>query len=238
MGEYPEEITLNPGSEEYDLLVGHSDIIDTLAENELGPLTLTADIMFQGDQKKWEDFVDIFFPEMGIKKYFGFKNDKIYVLPERGGKNALKNMLEFMMVDTPSTIMNFAKSQARKHPNAPPITVPKGVGHTQPGRGARNYAARQQRNDALNLNRHVNMWNNIRHTNESNENQASVNLRPEPRINNNNVGSVNNNNNRSNRTVPSRLRLFTLANYMPPSSNRRTRRNKSRRKNTRRVNRK
>jgi hypothetical protein len=229
MSDYPEEIIMEPGSEEYDLLVGHSDLIDSLADVEAGgPITLSADIMFQGDEKKWKDFVDIFFAGLSGKKYFGFKNNSIYVLNERGGKAGLKNMLNFMMVDRPETMMNFAKSQARKQMNAPPITVPRGVGHVGPGQGARNYAARQARNRNMNHNYEVNLWNNLpRNTGENNAG-------PDLAINNNGSSTNNNNNNGSNTTVASRPRPFTLANFMPRKSNRRTRRNKSRRMNTRR----
>jgi hypothetical protein len=228
---YPEEIVMEPGSEEYDLLVGHSDLIDSLADIEAGgPITLSADIMFQGDQKKWKDFVDIFFAGVSGKKYFGYKNNNVYVLNERGGKAGLTNMLEFMMVDRPETMMNFAREQARKQMNAPPVTVPMGVGIRTPGRGAREYAAAQQERLNNNYVGEVNLWNNISGSYRSN-NRGSNNSRPEVRLDNNGENNNYENNNGSNTTVPSRPRPFTLGNYMPRRSNRRTRRNKSRRTN-------
>jgi hypothetical protein len=237
MGDYPEEIVIDPGSEEYDLLVGHSDLIDSLADVEGGgPIPLTADVMFQGDEEKWKNFVDIFFPGLSGKKYFGYKNNSIYVLNERGGKAGLRDMLDFMMVDSPDTMMNFAKKQARKQLNAPSMTVPRGVGITTPGRGAREYAAQRAALRNNNNVNHVGLWNNLPSRYESNnENEPRVNRRPEVRVNNNNNEGSNKNNNGSNTTVASRPRPFTLANFMPPSnsrrSNRRTRRNKTRRTN-------
>lgn len=263
---YPESIVLEKGSEEYNLMKEHSGLIKEF-DDDGDSLELTADILFGGDVEKWHNFVDIFFPELGNKdnKYFGFKNGKIYVLNDRGGKEELTKMLDFLLVDRPETMMNFARKQAKKQLNAPSNVIARGVGIREPGRGAIAYAAQQaarqrNRNNYSNYGNNENrrgLWANIRdrygdNENENNNNNNNNNGRPEIRVNNNgnngNNGANynnNNNNNGSNSTVPSRPRPMTLnlSKLLPGNkrkSNRRTRRNNSRRqtrKNTRRANR-
>lgn len=259
---YPESIVLEQGSEEYNLLKEHSGLIRELADEDDGTLELTADILFGGDVEKWHNFVDIFFPELGNKdnKYFGFKNGKIYVLNERGGKEELTKMLDFFLVDSRETMMNFARKQAKKQLNAPSNVIARGVGIREPGIGAREYAAQQaarqgNRNNYSNYGNNENrrgLWANIRDSYGNNENEnknkSAENGLPEIRVNNNGNNGANysnNNNNGSNTTVPSRPRPMTLnlGSLLPKvrKSNRRTRRSKSRRqtrKNTRRANRK
>ena len=145
MAEYPETVTLDPESAEYIFMKAHSALFDTLTELNSGPVELSAELLFQGDEQKWKNFVDIFFPNLTGKQYFGFRNNNIYVLPERGGTNSLRNILDYLMVNSPSTMMNFAKGQARKYVTAPAAKVAKGVGIREPGAGARAYlAARAQ----------------------------------------------------------------------------------------------
>lgn len=257
---YPESIVLEQGSEEFDMLTKHSDLIKEL-DLDGNSLELTADLLFNGDEDKWHNFVDIFFPELGNKdnKYFGFKNGKIYVLNERGGKEELTKMLDFLLVDRPETMMNFARKQAKKQLNAPSNVIARGVGIREPGRGAREYAAQQaarqgNRNNYSNYGNNENrrgLWANIRDhygNNENENNNNNNNGLPEIRVNNNGNNGANynnnNNNNGSNTTVPSRprpmtLNLSALLSAKKRKSNRRTRRNKSRRQNRRtRANRK
>lgn len=181
MAGYPETIVLQRGSEEFDFLTRHSGLIETLANDNEPTLELTADLLFNGDQTKWQNFIDLFFPEKAVRNFFSFKNNNIYVLPDRGGREALIDMLDFFMVNTPSTMMNFAKRQARKQLNAPPNTVTRGVGIRVPGRGARAYAARQARLAPRN-----NFGNNFGNNNNVWVNEGSVeNTRPDVRVNNN-----------------------------------------------------
>ena len=252
MGDYPVSITLEPESEEYEFLTKHSDLITEL--KDFGPnIELSADILFGGDQEKWHTFVDVFFPEMAIQKYFGFKNGKAYVLPQRGTKDKLEDMLDFFMVrQTPGNskprnvireeMLNFARSQARKQINAPPVVVAARPRVRRPGRGARAFAAQQARQRYMFGNRGSNNFSN--NNNNNNGSEPSVNSRPEIRVNNNGeYENNNNNNNGSNTSVPSRARPMTLGNFLPPRLSRRTHRNKSlhrrnrRRSNTRRTNR-
>jgi len=242
MGDYPVSITLEPESEEYEFLTSHSDLISEL--KDFGPnIELSADILFAGDEDKWHTFVDVFFPEMAIQKYFGFKNGRAYVLPERGTKDKLEGMLDFFMVrqrqgnrrtrnEIHEEMLNFARAQAKKQINAPPVVVAAGPRVRRPGRGARAFAAQQARQRYMFSNRGSNNFSN----NNNNGSEPAVNGRPEIRVNNNGEYENNNNNNGSNTTVVSRARPMTLGNFLPPRLSRRTRRKNTRRKNTRRKN--
>lgn len=187
MAEYPETIVLQRGSEEFNFLTRHSGLIESLANDNEPTLELTADLLFNGDQTKWQNFIDLFFPEKAVRKFFAFKNNNIYVLPDRGGREALIDMLDFFMVNTPSTMMNFAKRQARKQLNAPQPTVTRGVGIREAGRGARAFALRQAR---LNPPRGYNEFGYGNNNSNDEENEGVVNTRLEVRVNNNN-GAVN-----------------------------------------------
>ena len=190
MAGYPESITLNPGSDEYKLLFKHSQLFQELVDIEQGPIELSADFLFAGDQTKWQDFVDIFFPELGVKLYFGKKNNNIYVLPNRGNKESLKEILDFLMVDSPDTMMDFAKAQARKQMNISGLlTVPKGVGIRTPGSGAQAFAARQAAQQRGNVN---NEWFGSVNNNIWANNNEEQNTRPGIRVNNNGNNAPNN----------------------------------------------
>jgi hypothetical protein len=172
MAEYPESITPNPGSDEYNFLFKHSHVFRELHDWQ-GPIELSADLLFGGDQTKWQDFVDIFFPEVGVKPYFGKKNNNIYVLPNRGNEESLKDMLEFLMIDSPDTIMNFAKAQARtQFILSGSLTVPRGVG------------IRKARVATVNNNNNNYYFANNNNLFPNNEEEV-VNTRPEIRVNNN-----------------------------------------------------
>lgn len=148
MADYPDEITLEEGSEELKFLSEHSELINTLAEIET-PLKLTADTLFPNDaeevkEEKWHNFVDLFFPEMGVRKFFTVKNGKVVIAPGRGSENAVTSLLDFFMVDEPNTMLNFARIQAQKQINAPLSVEPRGQGIIEPGVGARAFASRQE----------------------------------------------------------------------------------------------
>lgn len=119
---YPDEISLE--GETLDFLKKHSELISTLHEiqNNEGPLILDADLLFQGNKDHWKLFYDLFFPE-GSGKLFEFRGENVVVSNSRGGKEALKEIMDYLMVDTPKTMINFAKAQARKQINAPAKTV-------------------------------------------------------------------------------------------------------------------
>ena len=203
MSRYPEVISLSPDSAEYKLLLKHSDLFKELVDIDAGPLELSADLLFGGDETKWKDFVDIFFPELGGGAYFGFNKNRIYVLSERGGTEGLTDILDYLMVNTPATMMNFAKSQARKQINLPSATVAKGVGIHTPGVGARAYAARRAMGRANENNFPYENNNNFRRFNTEEE----ENTRPEIRINNNGnnaaAAALNNNENNEGNVVKS-----------------------------------
>ena len=177
MAGYPETIVLQRGTEEFDFLVQHSGLIESLANDNEPTLELSADLLFAGDQSKWQNFVDLFFPAKAVRDFFGFKNGNVYVLPDRGGKEALRDLLDFFLVNTPNTMWNFAKQQAKRQVYAPANTVAPGVGIRVPGRGARAYAARQARlAPRNNFGNNNNVW--------PNEGSAE-NTRPDVRVNNN-----------------------------------------------------
>lgn len=223
--EYPETIVLEPGSEEYDLLVGHSDLIDSLSDDIGGPLELSADLMFQGDTEKWKNFVDIFFPGLSGNPYFGFKKNAIFVLDERGGKEGLKDMLDFMMVDTPNTMMNFARQQARKQLNAPPVIVPRG----EPRFVARIGWRRRRVNEDAEPRGQPIVVNNASNTGRGSGISAAEGNHPR------NAGDPNS-------TVPSRAKFpYTLYNFIKgklPNQRRSTRKASRKNRKTRRASRK
>jgi hypothetical protein len=231
MGDYPETIVLDRDSEEYTFLTSHSDLIKELSD--IDPvLELSADILFAGDEGKWKSFVDIFFPELGIKPYFGFRNRNVYVLPERGTRETLEDFLDFFMVRTTNThgvgqpanvirqeMMNFAKKQARKQMNAP-------RNQALPGVGAPRAAFVVPRAQGYEPN-----WNNNNNREAEEEEEEENNIQLGQR--------------EENEPYLARLRPQNRARFVNErrggKSNRRTRRNKSHRKNrkqTRRRNRK
>jgi len=234
MSGYPVEIILEDGSEELEFLTKHSGLLKELEEIET-PIRLNADILFGGDQSKWKAFVDVFFPGVSENPYFGYKNGKTFVRPERGTKENLRELVDFFLVDTPETMMNFARKQATKQLNAPSVTAARGVGIRRPGRGARQFMARQARFAPRGH------WNNNSNNENAGNNESRKAKGPEIKVNNN--GENYNNNNTVNRTAVSRARPMTLGNFLPPQlkTGLRTRRSKTRRANrkqTRRGNRK
>lgn len=226
--EYPDEIVLERGSPELVNLTKHSKLLKELIEDD-GSLVLTADLLFGGDKNKWKIFVDVFFPEIGVKRFFVFhKNGEISVDPKRGTKEDLIDILDYMDVDEPRTMMNFAKQQARKSLNASAATVPRGVGIRTPGKAAQAYAAQQARMRANRYNYNNFGYGNYR-TFEEEENNNGANVFPNRNENNGNNNNNNNNNNQNNMNLakpPAR----TLGNFLGKV----TRRNRKNRNTTRR----
>ena len=183
MSLYDETIRLYKDSDEFRFLTSHSALLeglsDSLDTDKEGKeyLELSADILFDGDQERWKDFVDVFFPEISGQRYFGFKNGKVYVLEERGGKEKLAELLDFFLVDRPETMMNFAREQAKKQLNVAQNVVPRGVGITTTGVGAQEYAARQaaaQRNNVSNYGNNNGNYNNNNYNNNNNNNNIAI----------------------------------------------------------------
>jgi hypothetical protein len=78
---YPSEITIAPGTEEYDFFMEHSDLFKSLA-SEYGTVKFSQDIFFGGDENKWKLFLDLFFPEQSIQPIFVNYNFNTHVIPE------------------------------------------------------------------------------------------------------------------------------------------------------------
>lgn len=125
---YPSELSLSKNSEEWNFLTEHSELFETIGELSDDPVVLDADLLFQGDQTKWEIFVDLFFPEMNIQPLFRFSNAGLNVIPSRGTRNNVREVMDFLLVNTPQTMWNFAESQARKRVNAPQLQEERGLG--------------------------------------------------------------------------------------------------------------
>ena len=127
---YPDEIIVELGSPEYEAL-SHSEFFRTLAENYSENNEIKLSAKFFGDE--WPMFVDLFFPEMGYNPLFMFRNGSIRVIPNRGTKEDLAKLMDFLLVDDEKTMMNFARNQARKQLNAPAGTVSRGKGTRKNG---------------------------------------------------------------------------------------------------------
>ena len=149
---YPDEIIVEIGSPEYEAL-SHSEFFRTLAENYSENNEIKLSAKFFGNE--WPMFVDLFFPEMGYNPLFMFRNGSIRIIPNRGTKEDLAKLMDFLLVDDKKTMMNFARSQARKQLNAPANTVNRGKGTRKNGtnerkRGNSNY--NNNNNNAVNNN--------------------------------------------------------------------------------------
>jgi len=225
MSEYPESITLVKDTEEYDNLVEHSSLIQNLVEDSNEDLVLSADLMFPNDtaseqERLWGLFVDIFFPEKGIRRFFSEKNGKLYINQSRGTEEDLKGLLDFMMIDKPSTMMNFAKAQAKKTVNRPQPVVTKGRQPKEVGAAALEYMNQQAEKRALNSYNYNFPSANNDYNYPENENNGSNNTR---------LGYT-----EEEEEVLSKLKGHAAKKYYPNErrkANRRTRRNKSRRSN-------
>lgn len=125
---YPSELSLSKKSEEWKFLTKHSELFETIDELSDDPVVLDADLLFQGDQRKWGIFVDLFFPELDIQPLFRFQNNAVNVIPSRGTRNDVEEIMDFLLVNTPQTMWNFADRQARKRVNAPQEQEERGLG--------------------------------------------------------------------------------------------------------------
>ena len=143
--DYPDTIYIE--GDVLDYLAKHSELIEFLLENQNDKTSLELDkkIMFGNDEGMWKVFLDVFFPEEGLGKLYDFKNGKIIVREDRGGEEAVMNVLRYMLVNQAGTELEFAKAQAKKQINAPAPTVARGVGIRTPGKGARAFLRAQQK---------------------------------------------------------------------------------------------
>jgi hypothetical protein len=156
---YPDEIIVVKGSPEYKVL-SHSEFFTTLAENWTKNNEVKLLSKFFGDE--WPMFVDLFFPEMGYNPLFMFRNGSIQVIPNRGTKEDLAKLMDFLLVDDEKTMMNFARNQARKQLNAPASTVPRGKGTRK------NWTNERKRGNNNNYNNNNNNAGNNNNNNENN----------------------------------------------------------------------
>jgi hypothetical protein len=114
---YPDEIIVEKGSSEYEVLHKHSEVFRKQVKYSGNKDEVKLSSKFFGDE--WSMFVDLFFPEMGYNPLFKFKNNSIQLRSNRGTKEQLAQLLRFLLVDDEETMMNFARSQALKQLNAP-----------------------------------------------------------------------------------------------------------------------
>ena len=160
---YPKEIIITRGTPEFDLLYDHSELFRIIVEHyaeDKNKIVLSSEF-FGGDGEEWFMFVDLFFPEMGVSPLFTFKNRSIQVNPNRGTKEQLTHLLRYMSVNNDTTMMNFAKSQARKQVNMPQNTIPRGTGV----RKTQKNSARNNSNLNYNHNNNYNNYNNYNSNN-------------------------------------------------------------------------
>jgi hypothetical protein len=122
---YPDEIIVEKGSSEYEVLHKHSEVFRMLAKYSENKDEVKLSSEFFGDE--WPMFVDLFFPEMGIKPLFKFKNNSIQLRSNRGTDEQLAQLLRFLLVNE-DALKNIVRSQALKQPNAPAKIVPRGTG--------------------------------------------------------------------------------------------------------------
>jgi hypothetical protein len=163
---YPDEIIVLKGSPEYKVL-SHSNFFRTLAENWSKNNEVKLSSEFFGDE--WPMFVDLFFPEMGYNPLFMFKNGSVQVIPNRGTKEDLAKLMDFLLVDDEKTMMNFARNQARKQLNAPLRTVPR-------GKGTRRNGTHERKRGNNNYNNNYNNNNNNNENNNNNNNNDGPNI--------------------------------------------------------------
>ena len=157
---YPDEIIVEIGSPEYEAL-SHSEFFRTLAENWTKNNEVKLSSEFFGDE--WPMFVDLFFPEMGYNPLFMFRNGSIRIIPNRGTKEDLAKLMDFLLVNDEKTMMNFARNQARKQLNAPVNTVNR-------GKGTRKNRTNERKRGNSNYNNNNN--NNAVNNNNNNENNG------------------------------------------------------------------
>ena len=171
--DYPAKLELSLENDAFRTLHNHSKFIkDLLSPDEDGKWLLSADILFGGDQTKWELFYDIFFPETAIRPVFIHGKN---VDTRRATPDDIRKLFDYMMIDEPDTMMNFAKKLAAEAINAPRATVPHGVGtrsghpsQPAPRTAHRSYNNNNNNNIFNNNNNNNNNYNDVKlgHTNE------------------------------------------------------------------------
>ena len=158
--EYPKEITIIRDSPEYNILYDHSKLLRTIFDRYMkDDEIILSPTLFGGDDDEWCMFIDVFFPEMGIGKIFIFKNKSIQVNPERGTREDLMNLLDYLEVDEDKR-RNFARAQAKKQINAPLNTAP-------PGKGQGRYTRK------INIKKYINKYIKKYKNNKNNNNNNS-----------------------------------------------------------------
>lgn len=161
--DYPNEIIVEKGTPEYNVLYEHSELFRIIANNysKNEDNVKLSSKFFEDD---WPMFVDLFFPELGYNPLFTFKNRTIQVRSNRGTKAQMAQLLRYMLVDDENTMMNFAKSQAKKQLNAPVEVAPRGTGVHKTRKNVsknNNFNTNGNTNGNTNLNRKFNNDNNI-----------------------------------------------------------------------------
>uniref|UniRef100_A0A6C0BJ75 Uncharacterized protein n=1 Tax=viral metagenome TaxID=1070528 RepID=A0A6C0BJ75_9ZZZZ len=122
---YPDEIIVEKGSSEYEVLHKHSEVFRMLAKYSENKDKVKLSSEFFDDE--WPMFVDLFFPEMGINPLFKFKNNSIQLRSNRGTDEQLAQLFRFLLINEDAS-KKIAESQALKQINAPPEIVPRGTG--------------------------------------------------------------------------------------------------------------
>ena len=198
---YPDEIVLPVGDEMRNLLKETSGLIQTL--NEFGPtdpLPLRKDEIFVGhgpkdQQRLWELFLDLFNLIPDTRKVFYYTKNGTKIVPTRATMQEVIDMLDFLLVGrNKDDIIEYLRQKAREQVNAPPATVPRGVGVKGKARVS---------NAANNNTFFGNFGNN--YNEYENEERRLVNTRPEIRVNNN-EGNYEENYEEENLVQPSRAR--------------------------------
>lgn len=183
----PETLVLERGSDEYNTLARHSGLIQNLFEDEQGNIELSADLLFPNDAanvqtRKWNLFVDVFFPQLAVERlYTVAANGSISIDPARGNVNDIVELLDYLLVDDPDTMMDFAREQARRSLDVVAVANEGERAPREPGAGAVAFEARQEelrnRNAVPNIGQHNWANNNRRFQNNENEdNEPNVRI--------------------------------------------------------------
>ena len=225
---YPEEIEVPRDMDEFKELVKHSQLIRDLTEDNDETLVLSK-AFFGDEQEKWELFVDIFYPHMGRGNVFRpTGSGNIGVNPSRATIQDIRDMMDYLLIDKPETMMEFAREKARQSSRAPQPELARGIGIQTVGQGARNYEAQQEalraRNDVpLYVAPEENEWPDVEPRGEG---------APGIRLNSNNERNISER--VETRTVPSSARKLTLNQYVAAALAQKQKQKKNRRA-TRRV---
>ncbi len=156
----------------------NSELFQTIAEltdPSDTEIELSADFLFpvseeEEQQTRWRTFVDLFFPELGVQKFFNVRGKNIIVSPGRGGVEAIEDMYRYMLVgdDKRENVLAFVKKQAKKQINAQgealaPAKITKGKSRNNNntrGVGAYNNEVPYRNNEFPYPNNEYNFYNN------------------------------------------------------------------------------